>query len=111
LGYQFDDVSISEVGRIFGDQFAAELSTLEPGKWIGPLKSGYGSHLVRIDRHRPSVVPELAQVRDAVRREWLNSQRASALDKFYQQRLQNYRVKIDRLENTPEMGRVAEWAP
>lgn len=111
LGYQFDDVSISEIGRIFGEQFVAELNALEPGKWMGPLKSGYGLHLVKIDRHIPGVVLELAQVHDAVRREWLNSQRASALDKFYQQRLQTYRVKIDRPGKTPEMDRLAEWAP
>ena len=110
LGYQFEDVSISEIGRLFGEQFAASLTAVESGKWIGPLKSGYGLHLVKIDRYIPSATPELAQVHDAVRREWLNNRRASALDQFYQQRLQNYSVKIDRPEKTPEMHRLAEWA-
>jgi len=111
LGYAFDDVPIGEIERLFGEQFAGVLSALDREKWDGPLKSGYGQHLVKIARYAPGVIPKLAEVRDDVRREWLNDQRANALDQFYTQRLQHYSVKIDMPANQGAIPHLAEWAP
>ena len=46
LPYEFTDVSRSQLGRLFGEDFAAALFTLEAGSWQGPVPSGYGHHLV-----------------------------------------------------------------
>ena len=46
LPHEFTDVSRSQLGRLFGEDFAAMLFTLKPGSWQGPVPSGYGYHLV-----------------------------------------------------------------
>ena len=46
LPHEFTDVSRSQLGRLFGEDFATALFTLEAGSWKGPVRSGYGYHLV-----------------------------------------------------------------
>ncbi len=46
LPHEFTDVSRSQLGRLFGEDFATALFTLEEGSWQGPVPSGYGYHLV-----------------------------------------------------------------
>jgi hypothetical protein len=40
-------------------------------------------------------VPELAEVRDDVRREWANAQRLELNEKFYQELFKRYSVTIE----------------
>jgi len=88
----------SVLARQFGEAFAARLQVLTPGQWQGPVESGYGVHLVYISERTSGGVPELADVRDAVRREWANTRRLEANEKFYQQLLQRYTVTVEGLE-------------
>lgn len=46
LPYEFTDIGRSQLGRLFGGDFASTLFTLEPESWQGPVRSGYGYHLV-----------------------------------------------------------------
>ena len=43
-------------------------------------------------------MPALAEVRDAVRREWDDAHRLEAKDKFYQELLKHYTVTIEKPE-------------
>lgn len=96
----FNALPDDEIAKLFGDRFAAALPTLAPGQWQGPVESGYGVHLVLIDERSDRGAPTLADIRDAVRRAWNNDRRLEANDKFYQNLLKRYRVKIDNLETT-----------
>ena len=92
LEHQFVAVPPSEVAKQFGQAFAAKLSTLLPGEWQGAggvrLRSPSG---VRRRTHGGRQ-PVLAEVRDAVRREWDNSRRLEANESFYQGLLKRYTV-------------------
>ena len=90
----------SEVAKQFGEKFAAKLGGLAPGQWQGPVESGYGVHLVFVSERTEGRLPALAEVRDAVRREWANARRLEANEKFYQELLKRYAVTIER----PEAG-------
>jgi len=96
--HQFSVASTSEIGSQFGEQFATKLSELTPGQWQGPIKSGYGVHLVWISERTEGYLPALAEVRNAVRRDWENARRLEANDKFYQELLKRYTVTIEGLE-------------
>ena len=85
----------SEVAKQFGEKFAAKLGELSSGKWEGPVESGYGAHLVFVSERTEGRVPELAEVRDDVRREWANAQRLELNEKFYQELLKRYSVTIE----------------
>jgi hypothetical protein len=65
LPHDFALSSRSETARLFGDAFATQLQHLEPGRWVGPIESGYGLHLVFVRERTAGRVPALAEVRQA----------------------------------------------
>ena len=98
LEHTFQSTPTSEVAKQFGEKFAAALGELSPGDWQGPVESGYGVHLVLVSERKEGRLPELADVRDIVRREWANAQRLETNEKFYQELLERYTVTIEGLE-------------
>ena len=88
-------LSERDIARLFGQAFASEIIELEPGAWQGPVQSGYGMHLVRIDERIEGRIPELDEVRDVVRREWENTRRIEALEQFYSDILKRYQITIE----------------
>jgi hypothetical protein len=106
LEHKFQSLPASEIVRQFGENFAARLGELSLGQWGGPVESGYGIHLVRVSERTEGRMPELAEVRDAVRREWANARRLEANEKFYQELLKRYVVTIER-PNPAEEKRIA----
>jgi hypothetical protein len=102
LEHQFVAVPASEVAKQFGETFPVKLGALVPGQWQGPVESGYGVHLVLISEPMEGRLPALAEVRDAVRREWDHTRRLEANEKFYQERLKRYTVTIEGVEPEAE---------
>jgi hypothetical protein len=102
LEHQFQSLLASELVKQFGETFAAKLGELSPGQWHGPVESGYGVHLVWITERTEGRLPALAEVRDAVRREWANARRLETNEKFYQELLKRYAVIIERPESAEE---------
>jgi len=96
LEHNFQSVPAGEIVRQFGENFSAKLGKLSLGQWNGPVESGFGAHLVRVSERTEGRMPELAEVRDAVRREWANARRLDTNDKFYQELLKRYVVTIER---------------
>lgn len=95
LDKQYDALPASEIGKLLGDKFAKTLGGLPLGQWQGPVESAYGVHLVLVSERQAGQVPALADVRDAVRREWENTRRLEANDKFYRELLKHYTVTIE----------------
>ncbi len=95
LAHDYAMQSPSEVARGFGQRFADSLFAVPPGEWQGPVPSGYGWHLVLVTDVTESQVPQLAQVRNAVLRDYLTWIREQASDALYNGLLQNYEVEID----------------
>ncbi len=98
LPHDFESIAERDLSSMFGVQFAALLSSLEPGSWQGPVRSGYGIHLVFIREHTASRTPELAEVRDAVTREWRAVRRQAANAEVYRSLRERYTVFVE----TPE---------
>jgi peptidyl-prolyl cis-trans isomerase C len=90
-----------QIKELFGSEFAAKIFQLEPGRGLGPLRSGYGSHLVFIQQKLPSRIPELAEVRNQVLTEFKNSRLQAASEAFYVQLRKRYRVEIDKSALAP----------
>ena len=70
LPHELQLQSESEVARLFGREFASRLAEIEPGNWTGPVRTGFGLHLVRVLERLPGRMPELDEVREKVEREW-----------------------------------------
>jgi hypothetical protein len=90
-----EDVALDMVARDFGRDFASQLDSMPLGEWAGPVKSGFGLHLVRISARVPGRVPALDEVRPAVAREWESARRREALDAQLKDLRNRYEVAID----------------
>jgi len=95
LEYSFITVPTSEVAKQFGEKFTTILGRLSLGRWQGPVESSYGVHLVAVSERTNSSTPTLADVREAVRREWNNAARLKANEAFYGELLKRYTVTIE----------------
>lgn len=89
----FELYPIDVVQREFGPDFARAITTLRPGQWQGPVKSGYGVHLVRVDKVVPGDAPALAVVRAAVARDYEQDRRTRSLDAAYRKLREIYQVE------------------
>lgn len=58
------------VDGTFGTGFFVQIRVLKPGKWGGPVQSGYGLHLIKLIQHQPAEVPPFDRVRDRVLMDW-----------------------------------------
>ena len=106
LEHAFAATPASEVAKQFGEDFAAQLGELAPGRWQGPIESGYGVHLVLVSERTEGHVPALAEVRDAVHREWANARQMEAKENLYEAMLKRYAVVIESPESA-EADKVA----
>lgn len=106
LEHRFAAVPAGEIAKQFGEKFAAKLGGISSGQWQGPVDSGYGVHLVLVSERTEGGAPALADVRDAVRREWESARRKEANEKFYRDLLKRYTVIVEGLEPV-EATRVA----
>ena len=95
LENRYDALRASDIAKIFGNSFAAALTRLPAGQWRGPIGSAYGMHLVFVMKRLPASVPPLAQVRDIVRRDWMNAHRLDVQDAYYRNLLARYKVTIE----------------
>jgi hypothetical protein len=68
-----------------------ELLNVEPGRCAGPIRSGYGSHLVFIRERQDGRMPALAEVRSRVEREFIADRRQRQLEAMYARLLDRYR--------------------
>jgi hypothetical protein len=85
----------SEIAAQFGDEFASALVDLPLGRWHGPVESGYGVHLVRIEARQPGQLPPLSEVRDAVAREWSATKRREMKEAHLRALLARHPVRIE----------------
>ncbi|MBZ9792972.1 peptidyl-prolyl cis-trans isomerase [Rhizobium sp. 3T7] len=70
----YGDATPEQMAKEFGPEFSKALFQLTPGKWVGPVKSGYGWHLVWIDSIEPGRIPSYAEVMPNVKAGWVQDQ-------------------------------------
>jgi len=95
ISHQFDSMRETEIERILGAHFVQALSETPTGSWQGPIESGFGLHLVFIDKFVASKVPELDDVRTQVVRDWSAKKRTETNQIIYQKARQRYHVVVE----------------
>jgi hypothetical protein len=92
-GYQHK--TTDEIARDFGREFTEKLVTLETGTWQGPVKSGYGLHLVFIDERQASSTYPFEEVRERVRDDYLYELRKSQNEAVLEKLKSRYEIVIE----------------
>lgn len=111
--HQFNLETEREIERVLGSQFLQSLNDISAGSWQGPIRSGFGLHLVRVDEHIERKTPELNEVRDQVVRDWELEKRNQANETFYENLRKSYTVKVENYssnnalsENTTKLSMI-----
>ena len=84
-----------DLSQLFGRDFAASVFTLEPQLWQGPVESGYGLHLVRVEERIEARFPELSEVRKDVEMELVAKLRKDANELFYLSLRERYDIEVE----------------
>ncbi len=96
----FEDYDEFRLGRELGAKFAQELDGLPTGEWAGPMSSGFGFHLVRIEKKEAGRQPELSEVRDAILRDWNEKKRRETNDQLFESLFHRYTVTFENADGT-----------
>jgi len=88
-------VTPRDVANVFGEAFAADIEDTPVERWIGPVESPFGSHLVRLSARVAGRLPPLAEIRTVVLREWQATRQDDVNEAFYQGLRRKYEVRIE----------------
>lgn len=81
-----------DVAKEFGAGYAEAVFGLEPGGWRGPIRSGYGWHLVRVSDLVPGQVAPFDEVEAAVKSAWLDERYQEIKKRAYAEMLSRYTI-------------------
>lgn len=91
----FARASEFNIRRAMGSGFAESVMRLEPGRWHGPLLSGFGTHLVYVFEFEPAPAPKLVDVRDEAINEWQRVQTERFDAEFLESLKGRYEIVIE----------------
>jgi hypothetical protein len=113
LPYEVSAAYSSGIARTFGTAFADQVIDLPAGNWSGPIDSGLGVHLVQVTERRPGRLPELAEIRAQVERDYLAQRRQQLKDQAYQKLVEGYEIVIEpvKVPDDTAGAAVAETQP
>ncbi|RLT93974.1 peptidylprolyl isomerase [Ketobacter sp.] len=93
-----EDFELSEpqvIDNVFGAGFSQALAGLSTGQWQGPVRSGYGYHLVLISQQEPAATPPFETVQPQVLAAWLEQEQGRAAQRYLAELKQKYNVALD----------------
>jgi hypothetical protein len=81
-----------QLARTFGSAFGDAVMSLAPGRWEGPVESGFGLHLVKVTHRVESRIPEWTEVADRIVADMQYEGTRAAEDQLYAEILPRYQV-------------------
>jgi parvulin-like peptidyl-prolyl isomerase len=87
---------LRDIRKLFGDDFVNSLLELETDAWAGPVRSGYGIHLVYVSRHVAGRTADLNEVRETVKQDWLVERQQEVKDAAYAKIRERYDVTVEK---------------
>jgi parvulin-like peptidyl-prolyl isomerase len=95
LRASYMDAPREQVAILFGDALADALFSVAPGTWVGPFRSDFGLHLVRLTARTERTLPPYAGIRDRVAAELAADRRRARNDADYARMRSHYDVVIE----------------
>jgi peptidyl-prolyl cis-trans isomerase C len=88
-----------QIAKEFGPDFAKTVFQLKPGAWRGPIRSGYGWHLVFVDAIELRRVPAFEEVEPDVKSAWLDQKRSEIKRIAFEAMRARYTVVVPPIES------------
>ena len=92
----FANVSEADVRKDFGARFSESLAKLTGDGWQGPVESGYGYHLVRVNQRTQARAPSYDEVKEKVVGDLDAKRRADANARYYESLRSRYEIEVER---------------
>lgn len=87
------NLGADDIQRVFGGgDFATQVFAAKVGHWFGPVRSGFGWHVLRVTEARAQEPRSLAQAHDEARQAWIQADRRQRNADAYRQLLTRYSV-------------------
>jgi len=99
LPSEFESSSEDDIARALGRDFVPKLLEVPPGEWSGPLRSGFGYHLVFVTDHVAGRLPALDEIRTSVLEEWQSAERDKYAEEFFERLRSLYSVTVEMPES------------
>lgn len=98
--YFWKNVSTQQIRLDLGGDFTSTLENAETGKWVGPLKSGFGEHLVYISERKPPSEPAFDEIRNNLLRDYQAIRKKEVQNEIYKETREKYEIiiKSDKLD-------------
>jgi hypothetical protein len=110
LENKYAERTVVELSKLFGGGFVDEVIKLEPGQWFGPILSGYGVHVVKLDKHWQAPKPAFSEVEDFIRQEIMTAEIEQLSDQFVDNLMSRYEIIVEETE-VPITVPVAQASP
>lgn len=94
LPNQLENLSLTEINKAFGGDFADALDSLPINQWVGPVASGFGQHLVFISKKENVRTAVFEDIKAYVLKEYEFQTELETQEEVYQELLDKYGVKI-----------------
>ena len=91
----YADAEQDLVASHFGEGFARQVFTLEPGAWHGPIRSEHGWHLVMLSGRSEAQTPALSAIRGQVREDALADKRTRLAQAALERMMARYEVVLE----------------
>jgi hypothetical protein len=96
LQRDYTDVPPREVARVFGPDFARAIVQIPAGTaWAGPVESGLGLHLIRMQTNNPPAPLPFEDARDDILRAYQDDAQRAANEKAIAGLTKRYRIEIE----------------
>jgi len=95
---KFGPLSLTEVSRLFGPEFANSIFQASGQNWQGPVESAFGLHLIRIDSISYRVIPKFEDIKEDVKILWQEEALRSANQKRLKTLIDKYTIDIEGAE-------------
>ncbi len=95
LPKSFDLSGASVIARFFGEPFSLDIVKIKPGQWAGPIRSGFGHHLILVSQRIESRLPELSEIRKTVEQEWAIFHRTEFKNNLYKKLREKYTIVFE----------------
>ncbi|MBV1901360.1 MAG: peptidyl-prolyl cis-trans isomerase [Kordiimonadaceae bacterium] len=88
-------LGIDALSAKYGPDFTGKILKLKSGMWAGPIKSGLGVHLIKIQKLVPGKLPRLSDVRQKLLNDYMYARRKQVLADYYAKAKEKYLVKVE----------------
>jgi hypothetical protein len=94
LPKQYSRISPLQIRKYFGSGFEESITQLDTNIWIGPVLSGYGTHLVYISEKQVAEAPPLEEIRERVLTDYLVDKKGELIQLYMDNLLDKYEVVV-----------------